>query len=214
MKTTESLKNKAYNAIINDIFSNVYIPNQILNEKDLVSKYGFSKTPIREALHTLCNDNILRNIPRCGYEVIRVTMDDVHELLQFRYVLEAGLLSVYYDSFSERQISRLAALNEQCTQCSNDLWQHWTSNCDFHIMMLSFCHNTYAVKALKQCMERLKIAYAQFYRDDLDSTFFLVDTLNHQQIIESLKEKNLEQLLLFLKEDVYDFGAIKFSPGR
>lgn len=33
---------------------------------------------------TLCNERVLRNMPRYGYEVTRLTMDDINEMLEFR----------------------------------------------------------------------------------------------------------------------------------
>ena len=54
-KQQESLKNMVYQAILNGIFTDEYKPNQIINEQELVQKFGCSKTPIREALVTLCN---------------------------------------------------------------------------------------------------------------------------------------------------------------
>ena len=73
MSNPSSLKDTIYKAILQDILSYEYKPNDILNEKALVEKYGCSKSPVREALLELCADNILRSIPRYGYEVIRVT---------------------------------------------------------------------------------------------------------------------------------------------
>ena len=52
-KQQESLKNMVYQAILNGIFTDEYKPNQIINEQELVQKFGCSKTPIREALVTL-----------------------------------------------------------------------------------------------------------------------------------------------------------------
>ena len=67
-KQQESLKNMVYQAILNGIFTDEYKPNQIINEQELVQKFGCSKTPIREALVTLCNEGILRSFPRFGYQ--------------------------------------------------------------------------------------------------------------------------------------------------
>ena len=92
MVVQPSLKEKIYNAILEDILSHQYEPSDILNEKSLVEKYGCSKSPVREALLALCSDNVLRSIPRYGYEIVRLTMDDVFDMLNFRLVLESGLL--------------------------------------------------------------------------------------------------------------------------
>lgn len=213
MKSTPSLKDTVYDAVIKDILSSEFRPNEILNEKTLGEKYGFSKSPVREALLSLCNDNVLRNIPRYGYEVVRITTDDVHDMLQYRYILESGLLSINYDGFSERQIDRLAEIDKQCTDCGNDVWAHWASNSEFHIMMMAFCNNNYAVNELQQCMNRLKIAYAQFYWNNLETAVLTMDTRNHSQIIRCLRERDLEELLAYLKEDLSDFGGSKYTAG-
>ena len=41
-KTKESLKTQIYNAILDHIFSGEFKPGQILNEKELVEKFGCS----------------------------------------------------------------------------------------------------------------------------------------------------------------------------
>ena len=43
-KQQESLKNMVYQAILNGIFTDEYKPNQIINEQELVQKFGCSKT--------------------------------------------------------------------------------------------------------------------------------------------------------------------------
>ena len=91
-KQQESLKNMVYQAILNGIFTDEYKPNQIINEQELVQKFGCSKTPIREALVTLCNEGILRSFPRFGYQVVSVSREEAQNILDFRLVLEGGYL--------------------------------------------------------------------------------------------------------------------------
>lgn len=213
MKEYSSLKDTICHAILEDILSHEYGPKEILNEKTLVEKYGCSKTPVREALLSLCNDNVLRNIPRYGYEIVRLSTDDVRDMLQFRYILESGILSAYLTKFTDSQIARLSAIDEQCTAAGNDVWLHWACNCEFHMKMLTFSNNNYAVEELKKCMDRLKRAYAQFYWDNLDSVSLSMDTRNHSGILQSLREKDLEKLLTHLKSDLNDFGGMEHNLG-
>ena len=115
MKGKDSLKDAIYNAILESIISQEYRPNQVLNEKTLVEKYGCSKSPVREALVSLCNDNVLRNIPRYGYEVVRLTVEDIQEMLQFRLVLEGGLLSANCEKFGAAQLDCLEQIDQACS---------------------------------------------------------------------------------------------------
>ena len=107
-----SLKETIYNAILEDIIALEYRPGEILNEKTLIEKYSCSKSPVREALLALCADNVLRNIPRYGYEVVRLTMEDIHEMIQFRYILESGILQLRISRFTPSQIERLEAIDK------------------------------------------------------------------------------------------------------
>ena len=206
MSNPSSLKDTIYKAILQDILSYEYKPNDILNEKALVEKYGCSKSPVREALLELCADNVLRSIPRYGYEVIRVTRDDVRDMLQYRYILERGLLMEHFQNFSDTQIDRLADLNEKCSKAA-DFWEHWAYNTEFHLKMILFCGNGYAAEALRRCMDRLKRAYAQFYWDDPESVHFSMDTRNHEAILKALRSKDGPALAAALAEDMNDFGG-------
>ena len=209
----ESLKDTVYNAIMQDILMHEFRPNQILNERMLVERYSCSKTPVREALVSLCNDHVLRSIPRYGYEVIRLTTDDIREMLQFRYILESGMLQLCYKSLTDKQLSRLEELDESCTRESGDVWRHWACNSEFHLKLISFCGNTFSLDALERCMNCLKRAYAQFYWDRWDRESPPIDTRNHALIIQSLRERDIDRTLLHLKDDLNDFGLFRESES-
>ena len=206
MNNPVSLKDSIYKAILQDILSYEYKPNDILNEKALVEKYGCSKSPVREALLELCADNVLRSIPRYGYEVIRVTRDDVRDMLQYRYILERGLLLEHFRTLSDTQIDRLSDINEKCSKAA-DIWEHWAYNTEFHLKLIFFCGNSYAAESLRRCMDRLKRAYAQFYWDDPDGLHFSMDTRNHEAILLALRQKDPLALANALAEDMNDFGG-------
>lgn len=202
-----SLKDSVYQSILEDILAREYCPGDILTEKVLVEKYKCSKTPVREALVALCNDQILRNLPRYGYEVIRLSSDDVQDMLQFRFVLESGIVSANLQYFTKDRIELLEKLDEKCTKAKeqNNLWLHWDSNANFHIHMLSFCNNVYAVDELRKCMNRLKRAYAQLNWDSPNGTILFQDPENHAPIIESIRKRDKESLLIALKNDLNGF---------
>ena len=209
MKHEPSLKDTIYNAILEDIFSIDYRPGDILNEKSLTEKYNCSKSPVREALIALCSDNVLRNIPRYGYEVVRLSMEDISEMIQFRYILEGGILRERYERLSESQLDRLEAIDAKCQMDTCDAWKHWEYNTEFHLKLIGFCGSKYALEELTRCMSRLKRAYAQFYWGKWEQGFLPTDTRHHAQILACLREKNIDSALGYLKDDLKDFGGLK-----
>ena len=86
----KSLKDQVYESILEDIFQGNVSPGDILNEKALLEKYHCSKSPVREALMALCADGILKNIPRYGYEVVRLSKEDIYDNAGFPLCLGAG----------------------------------------------------------------------------------------------------------------------------
>ena len=121
-KQQESLKNMVYQAILNGIFTDEYKPNQIINEQELVQKFGCSKTPIREALVTLCNEGILRSFPRFGYQVVSVSREEAQNILDFRLVLEGGYLRQSIGHITEENLAELAEIDERCKQSTDSVW--------------------------------------------------------------------------------------------
>ncbi len=211
MKEQKSLKETIYNSILEGIFNFEYKPHQILNEKELTEKYNCSKSPVREALITLCSENVLRSIPRYGYEVTKLSIEDVREMLEFRYLMEGGLWLHHFEQFNREQIAKLEELDQKCLLPSLGLWEHWDANVAFHLQILSFCKNEYAFEELQSIMKKLKRAYAQFKWGKWDFISEPLDTRNHSAIIAAIREKDREALLKALRNDLMDFGSYRLE---
>ncbi len=206
MRGVKSIKEQIYYAILEDILHGEYRSRDVLNERSLVEKYKCSKAPVREALLQLCNDHVLRSIPRYGYEIIRLTSEDVRDMMTFRLLLECGQMSACYKDFTPRQLGCLAAIDEKCRQVDLEIWDHWRYNKEFHVKMISFCGNDYITDELERCMDRLERAYAQSIVDSAAPPPLSMDTKHHRLILECLERKDLGGLLQALKEDLADFG--------
>lgn len=205
MKRQESLKDIVYQSILNGIFTDEYKPNQIINEQELVQKFGYSKTPIREALVTLCNEGILQNFPRFGYQVVSLTREDVAHILNYRLILEGGYLRQTFEHLSRSDLAELEVVDERCKADNDSLWGHWEANTNFHLKLLSFSGNVYAYHELERSMNILKRAYAQFYWQTWSNTNPAMDLAHHPDIIQGIREKDLEKTLHFLEDDLKNF---------
>ena len=139
----KNLKDRVYEAIMEDIYSGVYKPGDIINEKNLVEKYACSKSPVREALIALCENQVLRNIPRYGYEVTKLTKEDIREMLEFRYYLEGGILYARMGKITPQQIRELEQLNQECLRDDLSPREHWMANLAFHVALIHACGNEY-----------------------------------------------------------------------
>ncbi|PNV62146.1 GntR family transcriptional regulator [Clostridium sp. chh4-2] len=207
-KEKNSLKSIVYQETLDGIIRGEYKANQIINEQELVAKFGFSKSPVREALISLCNEGVLHNIPRYGYEVVRLTSKDANEILRFRFILEGGMLRDCYDKITPDQIDELYRLDDLCNASVDDMWVHWEHNINFHLKLLSYSGNAYAYQQLQRSMDILKRAYAQFYWDKWDSAYNPIDMRYHRAILSCIKIKDIHGALKNLELDLKDFRSI------
>ncbi len=208
MTKEKTLKEKVYSLIFDSIIKGKYPQGTILREKALTEKYKVSKSPVREALVELCNEGVLKSLPRYGYEVVRLTKQDIEDILDFRIIVEGGALRKSISDIGTEQTDQLEEIDKLCTseKARDDFWTHWEYNKEFHLKLMSFYSNEFAYNSLKRAMDTLTMAYAQHYWNKWDNISFPRDTKAHIKIIRCIKKKDLEGAIHFLKEDIEDFG--------
>jgi DNA-binding GntR family transcriptional regulator len=65
------------------------LPHQHLVETRIAKEIGTSRTPIREALHSLELEGLIESIPRVGYVVKPINEGEVEEICEIRGAIEA-----------------------------------------------------------------------------------------------------------------------------
>ncbi len=105
MSTT--LAKKAYDQIKFDIITCTYVPGQQIAQPQLVEKYEFGITPIREALHRLSQEGFLQPIPRFGYVVVPVSIPDVVQIYELRDILEPAAARIAAQVASQEALDQL-----------------------------------------------------------------------------------------------------------
>ena len=204
----KTLKDMVYHSILTDIMDHVYEPYQILNEQALVEKYQCSKSPVREALLSLCKDSVLRSIPRCGYEVLPIVQEDVEQLLHIRYLLEGGLLQLCIGRLQGETMDALVELDNALGSCKEDIWQYWDLNTKFHLELMRSANNPHALAELTRICDRLKLAYAQLSRGKWSSRSVPYETARHQAILSCLQAHDLPGALEALRIDLMCFSDV------
>jgi DNA-binding GntR family transcriptional regulator len=84
----QSLADQAYLAIKRDIITCILDPGLQIAQSHLVERYQMGITPIREALKRLEQEALVQSIPRFGYIIAPVTIEDVQDIFEMRLILE------------------------------------------------------------------------------------------------------------------------------
>ncbi len=202
----QSLRDKVYEGISNDILDGIYAPNMIINEKGLIEKYHVSKTPVREALAQLCSEGILKNIPRFGYQISMITPSEIVETIEYRKIIEVGALESWCYNLTDEYIVELEKLNEyaKSMESCQDIKVHWKINERFHKKMCSFSGNRYLQKALDDSMKMCtRMANQYFIKVWGDKE---KEDGNHYRLVKALQDgdQNLAKEIL-----IYDIEMIR-----
>jgi DNA-binding GntR family transcriptional regulator len=101
------IREKVYEDIKSSILSGHYTPGEKLAEEHLAETLGVSRTPVREALHKLESEGLIKPRKKRGFIVSRDTKEEVEELFELRSILEGHTLRVISQIISEEILGQL-----------------------------------------------------------------------------------------------------------
>ena len=104
------VREKAYEYLKASVLSGHFTPGERLTEEHLAKKLGVSRTPIREALHKLESEGLIKLLETRGFIVYRDSKDEVRELFELRAILEGYALRVISERISDEDLDRLEGL--------------------------------------------------------------------------------------------------------
>ena len=109
----DSLNEKICQMLRNDILLGTYHPGEKLDVNKLVSEYGVSRTPIRDALNVLQREGLIEILPRIGYFVSRITIKDIEDVFQLRLIVETASAELAARLISEEELDYLEHLTSR-----------------------------------------------------------------------------------------------------
>ena len=104
-----SIREKVYEQLKSAILSGHYTPGEKLAEEHLAERLGVSRTPVREALHKLESEGLVKLRKKRGFVVSRDTKEEVEELFELRSILEGYTLRLISQTISAETLKQLNA---------------------------------------------------------------------------------------------------------
>jgi DNA-binding GntR family transcriptional regulator len=99
-----------YEFLKSSVLSGHFNPGERLTEERLAKKLGVSRTPVREALHKLESEGLIKPLETRGFIVSRDSKDEVEELFELRAILEGHALRIISEKISEEDLKQLDRL--------------------------------------------------------------------------------------------------------
>ncbi len=187
---------KVYNYIKANIINYNYPPGYNLNLNQLSEMLGVSHTPIKDALFRLAGEGLVEIAPRKGTYVKDVTLEDIHEILQVRLILETEAVGAITAGLTDEQLLQFAGLYGQMISVrvgENDVASYkayMEHDSEFHLLFFQILGNQRLLNIYRNLNAHIQIV--RFRLLDRRGKNVTTDQ-EHANILEALRERNPEK---------------------
>lgn len=141
------LSEQAFSRLRRDVLFGEFEPGAKLKIDELQGSYGFSSSPLREALNRLSQEGLVKADERRGFRVAAISRTDLADITHMRLLLDVQALSAsmqHGDDAWEAAIvaaaHRLEKVESQLGDGPTVLDDEWSRlHRDFHLCLLAAC---------------------------------------------------------------------------
>jgi DNA-binding GntR family transcriptional regulator len=131
-------------------------PGDVLNEADLASEFGVSKTPVREALRVLAQTGWVVVLPRKGYIVRPVELRDVRDIFAIRRMIEPTLAAEAAHRISGEQLHTLREVVDDQADAGDDLGLALRAARTFHLTLAGIAGSRRTHAILEELVDEVR----------------------------------------------------------
>ncbi len=167
-----------------------------INEVRLAQQLGVSRTPLREALSGLAAEGALSSVPRIGYFVRPLTLDEFEQIYDIRPLLDPEALRLAGVP-DEKRIAGLEKLNADLARAKglraieiDDAW---------HMELIAGCPNRVLIEMIENMIVRTRRYELALMREQKNVD---VATQDHDRIVAALRAGDLKAACDALKQNM------------
>ena len=195
LEDTSTFADRAYTALKGTIVSlNVYEqPGEVrLDERQLASDLGISRTPVREAMAQLEREGFVRSVPRRGIYVVRKSKQEVIEMITAWAALESMAARLITQIAADAEIARLRAMfaTFENGTLHAKLDEYSEVNIEFHQSIIRMSKNRVLIDLAENLFTHMRMIRRKTIgeQDRVDRSI-----RDHMNIIEALEARATER---------------------
>ncbi len=202
-KRETSLSKIAYNQIKTMILQKDLSPGQFVNESQLQELLGLGRTPVREAVLALAQDNLVQIHPRKGIEITRPTPKSVHDIFQIRSLLEPMILKECFYQVDLTWAAEMRALllehqDDAAGQDGQTASPLIELDNQFHLALVDTLHNQYASQLMRSLVDLLNLIRITAWKP----LRYQVSNQEHIAILDAILQQQQETACQLLVEHI------------
>jgi len=164
--TRISLADQAYAVLEQKLVTMSLRPGSMLSEGSLIDLTGLGRTPVREAIQRLANQELIEVIPRKGLMVTPVIRSNMLHLLEVRKPLEQMIARQAALGAKDDQRSALSGVARDLATAHDNFNRFLKLDSKFGSLLDDCCGNPFAVKAVAPLRSHSR-RFWYFHRDKM-----------------------------------------------
>ncbi len=185
------LREVVFNNLRDAILSGELKPGERLLENHLAEKLGVSRTPVREALRMLEQENLVSLVPRKGAQVLDLSAKDIKNVLEIRAALEEVGIRHACRYMPDEDLKKLKLYNELFEKGFQDKDYNAVAINDekFHDIIFASAQNDRLVQIINN-MRAQVYRYRMAYLKVFETRTAIIN--HHRGILEAIENKDEE----------------------
>ena len=173
-----------------------------ISENELATLLNMSRTPIREALHKLENDNFVEIYPKRGIYIKEITVNDANDLMDVRLAIELFSIMTISDRFSDADLHFLEdkIREQELAEKNGEVFEFIKADLEFHEYLLNVAGNQYFVKTLNNVSDRLFHHGMKTFKRDMTRIQSSIN--DHKIILEHLKNRDFDKVKSSMEQHI------------
>lgn len=193
IKDSKTIRRRIYEHLREQLLNGEISPRQHLIEAKIAKELGTSRTPVREAFHSLELEGLIESIPRVGYVVKPISEQEVEEICEMRMAIE-GVAARWatekaYKKLVEELEKNISIAEEKVSK--GDVRSFVDMDARFHEIISKFSGS-------KRLLELAQTLRRHMLRYRIQSIYSVENVLRaiegHKGIAQAIRKRDLEEV--------------------
>jgi GntR family transcriptional regulator, rspAB operon transcriptional repressor len=204
-----SLADRAYRHIKDLVLSGELKGGEPISERALASRFGLSRTPLREALSRLEQYGLIESRPRSSARVVSLAPEEATDVAVVRVALEAVGARALVERGTLEDLDALSHIAEKCEDAlkRGDVAESFEHDSEFHIEIARRCGNRHLFDQYKRLDAKVQLLRLVLH---LPHQSLLGFVEQHWSLLEAIKLRDAETAVRVMERHV--LGQLKSHP--
>jgi DNA-binding GntR family transcriptional regulator len=202
-----SLRDKVYGYLRHKMQNGNLFPGAVIDQKEICSEMGISRTPLTNALIRLEAEGIVTIHPRSRVIVNKLEEEDIQYLYEVIGAIEGTLIAKGFLNYTSDILTMMESWNKQMRVHikNGDLRAFDPLHYRFHQVFVLMAPNKFAERILYPIKNRLW----DIPKKSFPQQWYLDACTEHQFVIDALRENNVDKAVSYHKHVHWDFELNK-----